>query len=174
MKIIKVLPIILVLFGCSAGEQQEIDQWIAGVKNEVKPSVQKLPEPKKFSPESYSQQAAIDPFDQRKLTAALKKEQSESSKLLQAELNRRKEPMEAYPLDAIQMVGSLNKAGVPVALLKADTLLYQAKVGNYIGQSFGRIILISETEVQLREIAQDAAGEWIERKSTLQLQESKK
>jgi type IV pilus assembly protein PilP len=174
MKLILLVASTALLAGCLSSEQQEIDQWISVVKTEVKPTVQKLPEPKKFTPESYSQQRAIDPFDQRKLTAALKKEQSESSKVLQAELNRRKEPMEAYPLDAIQMVGSLNKAGVPVALLKADTLLYQAKVGNYIGQSFGRITSISETEVQLREIAQDAAGEWIERKSTLQLQESKK
>jgi type IV pilus assembly protein PilP len=171
--LVSVLSIFL-LYGCATGDQQEIDQWVANVKTEIKPSVQKLAEPKKFTPESYAQQVAIDPFNQKKLLAALKREASESSKILQAEISRRKEPMEAYPLDAIQMVGSLNKLGSPVALLKADTLLFQARVGNYIGQSFGKIISISETEVQLREIAQDAAGEWIERKSSLQLQETKK
>jgi len=55
--------------------------------------------------------------------------------------------------------------------LKVDSLLYQVKVGEYLGQNFGKITKITETEVTLREIVQDAAGEWIERPTTLQLQE---
>jgi len=69
------------------------------------------------------------------------------------------------------MVGSVTKKGVPFALLKVDSLLYQVKVGEYLGQNFGKITKITETEVTLREIVQDAAGEWIERPTTLQLQE---
>ena len=72
------------------------------------------------------------------------------------------------------MVGSVNQVGQPVALLKIDALLYQVKVGSYLGQNYGRITKISETEVALREIVQDAAGEWIERTATLQLQERSK
>jgi type IV pilus assembly protein PilP len=56
-------------------------------------------------------------------------------------------------------------------LLKVDNLLYQVKVGDYLGQNYGRILKITETEIALREIVQDAAGEWIERPGTLQLQE---
>jgi type IV pilus assembly protein PilP len=104
----------------------------------------------------------------------LKRDQAQSNKLLLAEINRRKEPLEAYPLDAIAMVGSLQRGGAQTALLKADNLLYQARLGNYVGQNFGRITKITETEVVLREIAQDAAGEWVERNSTLQLQEKAK
>ncbi|MDT4864920.1 Pilus assembly protein, PilP [compost metagenome] len=69
------------------------------------------------------------------------------------------------------MVGSLTRQGQLVALVKVDSLLYQVKVGNYLGQNYGRVLHISETEVALREIVQDAAGEWIERTSALQLQE---
>ena len=72
------------------------------------------------------------------------------------------------------MVGSLIKLGQPVALVRVDNLLYQVRVGNYLGQNYGRITKISETEVALREIVQDAAGEWIERTATLQLQEGSK
>jgi type IV pilus assembly protein PilP len=50
-------------------------------------------------------------------------------------------------------------------------LLYQVKVGNYLGQNFGKVTKVTETEVSLREIVQDAAGEWIERQASLQLQE---
>ena len=74
-------------------------------------------------------------------------------------------------LDAMTMVGSVSKAGLPVALLRVDNLLYQVKAGDHLGQNYGRIVRITETEVVLREIVQDAAGEWIERNATLQLQE---
>ena len=72
------------------------------------------------------------------------------------------------------LVGSLIKAGQPVALVKVNNLLYQVRAGNYLGQNYGRITRVSETELTLREIVQDAAGEWIERLVTLQLQEKSK
>ena len=74
----------------------------------------------------------------------------------------------------MKMVGSLIKEGQPVALLRVDNLLYQVKPGNYLGQNYGKIMKVGETEVVLREIVQDAAGEWTERTATLQLQERSK
>ena len=72
------------------------------------------------------------------------------------------------------MVGSLNKAGQLVALVRVDNLLYQVRVGNYLGQNYGRITKVTESDLTLREIVQDAAGEWIERPATLKLQEVSK
>jgi type IV pilus assembly protein PilP len=86
-------------------------------------------------------------------------------------MNRRKEPLEAYPLDGMSMVGSLDRKGRRFALLRVDKLLYQVKVGDHLGQNYGRITNIDETQIVLREIVQDAAGEWIERPASLQLQE---
>ena len=91
--------------------------------------------------------------------------------MLAAEINRRKEALEAYPIDSMSMVGSVVRGGRPYALLRVDNLLYQVKPGDYLGQNYGKIIKISETDVAFREIVQDAAGEWIERMSALQLQE---
>jgi type IV pilus assembly protein PilP len=54
--------------------------------------------------------------------------------------------------------------------LRVDNLLYQVKTGDYLGLNYGKITAISETEVSIREIVQDAAGEWIERPGALQLQ----
>jgi type IV pilus assembly protein PilP len=90
--------------------------------------------------------------------------------LISPELARRKEVLEGFPLDTVSMVGTLNKKNTLVALLRVDKLLYQAKVGNYVGQNYGRITKISDSEIVLREIAQDASGEWIERKVDLRLQ----
>ena len=86
-------------------------------------------------------------------------------------MNRRKEPLEAYPLDSMVMVGSITKQGLPHALLRVDSLLYPVKVCDYIGQNYGQIRKISETEIVLRELVQDSGGEMIERPATLQLQE---
>ena len=58
-----------------------------------------------------------------------------------------------------------------MALIKVDNLLYQVRPGQYLGQNYGRVTKISETEVVLREIVQDAVGEWTERPAALQLQE---
>jgi len=159
-----------VLSGCG-GDQLELQQWMEQQRREVKPNVKPLAPPKKFDPEPYASTAAVEPFSTQKLTVALKQEARQPNSLLSAELNRRKEPLEAYPLDSMSMVGSMNKKGQPYALLKVDNLLYQVKVGDYLGQNFGKITKIGETEIALREIVQDAAGEWIERSTTLQLQE---
>jgi type IV pilus assembly protein PilP len=89
-------------------------------------------------------------------------------------MERRRELLESYPLDTLKMVGTLQKTGLSYALLQADKAIVQAKVGNYIGQNFGMITKVSETEIEIREIVQDASGEWVERKAKLELQENKK
>jgi type IV pilus assembly protein PilP len=160
----------LLLAACSA-EHDELRLWMEQQRREVKPNITPLQPPKKFNPQPYTSAQAVEPFSQQKLTVALKQEARQPNSLLSAELNRRKEPLEAYPLDSMSMVGSVNKQGQPFALLRVDALLYQVKVGDYLGQNYGRITRIAETEIAMREIVQDAAGEWIERPATLQLQE---
>jgi type IV pilus assembly protein PilP len=168
---------LVLLSACGSSGQDELQTWMAERREHTKPNVQPLPEPKKFTPQTYTQEAATDPFSNQKLTQALKRESAQSTSnaaLVAPELSRRKEPLESYPLDAMKMVGSLAKEGQPVALLRVDNLIYQVRPGNYVGQNFGKILKVGETELVLREIVQDAAGEWIERTATLQLQERSK
>lgn len=158
------------LAGCGA-QQEELQAWMDQQRREVRPNVPPLEPPKQFDPQPYEQAEAVEPFSAQKLTVALKQEAREPNSLFAAEVNRRKEPLEAYPLDSMKMVGSVVRGGQPSALLKVDNLLYQVKVGDYIGQNYGKITKIAETEVAVREVIQDAAGEWIERPTSLQLQE---
>jgi type IV pilus assembly protein PilP len=169
--------LIVLLAGCSASDQDELQQWMTDQRNQTKPKVQPIPEPKKFTPQAYTQEAATDPFSNEKLTEALRRDSKQASAnaaLVAPELARRKEPLESFPLDTMSMVGSLVKLGQPVALVKVDNLLYQVRPGNYLGQNYGKITQVGETEVTLREIVQDAGGEWIERIAKLQLQERSK
>lgn len=164
------LATVFVLAGC-ADDEDELRQWMEQEKREVKPSVEPLSAPKKFNPQPYATLGAVEPFSTEKLAVALKQEARQPNSLLASEINRRREPLEAYPVDSMTMVGSFHRGGRPFALLKVDSLLYQVKLGDYLGQNYGKITKISETDLAYREIVQDAAGEWIERKSALQLQE---
>lgn len=171
------LVVAMLMAGCGQSDHQELQGWMTEQRNQTKSRVDRLPEPTKFTPQPYTQEASIEPFSNQKLAQALKRDSTQATSnaaLIAPELARRKEPLEASPLDAVVMVGSLIKVGRPVALVRVDNLLYQVRVGNYLGQNYGRIIKVSETGLSLREIVQDAAGEWIERPATLQLQEVSK
>lgn len=170
------LALLGLLGGCGSSSEDELRQWIVEERNQTRPKVAPIPAPKQFVPEVYASSAAIEPFSNIKLTQALKRESSEAvtnGALVAPELARRKEPLESFPLDAMALVGNLTKQGQPVALVKVDSLLYQVKLGNYLGQNYGKVVKITETQVTLREIVQDAVGEWIERAATLELQEER-
>ena len=171
------VSVALLLAACGSSGQEELQAWMNEQRAQTRPKVQPIPEPKKFTPQAYTQETATDPFSHQKLTQALKRESAQTTSnaaLVAPELARRKEPLESYPLDTMKMVGSMVKEGRPVALVRIDSLLYQVRPGNYLGQNFGKIVKVGETDLVLREIVQDAAGEWIERTATLQLQEGSK
>lgn len=168
---------LLAMSGCGDSSEDEMRQWIATQKAQTKPKVGPISEPKQFRPETYDQVAGTEPFSNQKLTQALKRDSTQvasNGALIAPELARRKEALESFPLDAMTLVGSLTKAGAPVALVRVENLLYQVKPGAYLGLNYGRVMKITETEITLREIVQDAMGEWIERAASLQLQEKSK
>jgi type IV pilus assembly protein PilP len=175
---LSVLVVLLAnLVGCGSSKEDDVRQWLVEERNQTRPKAAPLPPPKQFKPESYNNSAEVEPFSNQKLAQALKRDATQAvsnGALVAPELARRKEPLEAFPFDSMSLVGSITKAGQPVALVKVDNLLYQVKLGNYLGQNYGRVTKISETQVTLREIVQDGVGEWIERVATLQLQESAK
>ncbi|MEY5098242.1 MAG: hypothetical protein RJA36_961 [Pseudomonadota bacterium] len=163
----------LLLAACGQSAEDEIRLWMVEQKNTIAPRVEPIAEPKRFVAQSYGGESALSPFSSEKLFSALRSEGASASdnSLLRPELNRRKEPLEFVPLDSMTMVGLLDQGRRKVALVRVDKLLYQVGVGQYLGQNYGRITRIADNELTLREIVQDAAGDWVERQATLQLQE---
>lgn len=161
------------LGGCGDGGVQEIKEWMSDVRMHTRVSIPLLSPPKSFTPFVYAGAGSVDPYNPAKMTVAFAKLQS-NSKGLRPDLERRREPLENYPLDTLKMVGTLEKPGLSYALIEVDRTVYQIKTGNYMGQNFGIVTRISETAVDLKEIVQDASGEWVERKVKLELQEMKK
>ena len=164
----------ITLAGCGGGNEAELRTWMEDTRKTMRPTTQPVPEPKQFTPFSYEAKALIDPFDpQKMILAAARQAQSRSStSSIRPDLDRRREMLEGYPLDQLKMVGTLQQSGNQVALIDAAGQTFMVRRGNYMGQNFGLVTKISETEVDLKEIVQDAAGEWIERPTKLELQEA--
>ncbi len=161
------------LVACGSSREVEIQQWMADVRTTMKPTTQPVPEPKEFLPYAYEGRGSVEPFDPQKVVMAVARQQQArvSASTIKPDLDRRRETLEGFPLDQVRMVGMMRQAGTNVALLESSGTTHLVRVGNYVGQNFGLITRISEADVQLKEIVQDAAGEWVERPTRLELQE---
>jgi type IV pilus assembly protein PilP len=162
------------LAGCGDSDVREVRDWMTQVQGETRPSVKPLAAPKDFIPYAYTGKDAVDPFSPNKLLAELAKAAETSNNPNRPDMNRTRELLENYPLDTMQMVGSIQKGGVVYALLQIDRSVHQVKSGMRLGQNFGLVTRVTENAVDIREVVQDAGGDWVERMSRLELQESKK
>lgn len=158
------------LAGCGASDVREVNDWMEQVKHDTHPSVKPLPEPKDFLPYAYGAKDAVDPFDPNKLLGELARAAATSDNPNQPDMQRPREVLETFPLDTMQMVGTMEKGGTRYALLQVDRSLYQVKTGQRIGQNFGVVTHVGEDAIDIREVVQDAAGEWTGRVAKLELQ----
>jgi type IV pilus assembly protein PilP len=161
------------LAGCSASDVKEVQDWMAQVKKDTHVAVVPLSEPKTFIPFAYTAREETDPFSPNKLLAELARAAEKSDNKFKPDMQRRKELLENFPLDTFAMVGVIQKAGINYGLLQIDRAVHQVRVGQRIGQNYGLVTSVSETVVNIKEVVQDAGGEWVERLSKLELQESK-
>jgi type IV pilus assembly protein PilP len=158
------------LAGCGDSDVREVRDWMEQVKRDTHPAVKPLPEPKDFLPYAYGAREAVDPFNPNKLLGELARAAAISNNPNQPDLRRPRELLETYPLDTMQMVGTMEKGGTRYALLQVDRSLHQVKTGQRIGQNFGVVTHVGEDAVDIREVVQDAAGEWTGRMAKLELQ----
>lgn len=166
MKRLVSLVMVLGLGGCGGGGMDDLRTFVAEAGRDMQGKIEPLPEVKAYEPFTYDAFDLPDPFKPRKLTGG------GGGGGIQPDLNRPREPLEAFSLETLKMVGMMSKKGTIHAVIKTpDNAVYHVRKGNYVGQNFGLITQISETELTLREIIQDSAGDWSDRISTLILQE---
>lgn len=160
------MPLLMLLAGCSS-EGDDLDRFIRDAGKNMRAKVPPLPEVKLYVPFEYNADGTLnDPFRPRKA-------QADNTRGVQPDMNRPKQPLEAFPLESLKFVGSISKEGLEYALIKTpDNSIQQLKVGNYAGQNFGMVTQITEGGVELKEIVQDdLTGDWIERPASINLQE---
>lgn len=161
----------LLLSACAEPQTTDLRQWMDQQRSAMRPRVAPIEPPRNFEPAVYEGALLLSPMDASRVAEAIARLAERTSGGLQPDLDRRREPLESFPLDTITYVGSLEQRGERVALLRVGTALYQVRAGNYIGQNFGVILNITETRIELKELVQDAIGDWSERNQALELQE---
>jgi type IV pilus assembly protein PilP len=161
------VPLALVALGGCSSEIDDLKAFVRDSEKGLPRKVESLPAVKPFEPFTYEGFDLPDPFKPRKLAGG----QQKSDVRVEEQINRRKEPLEAFPLEQLKMVGTLSQDKDVYALVRADKTLYRVKKGNYMGQNFGLITDVTDTEIKLKEIVQDSAGDWTERQSVLPLLE---
>ncbi len=156
------------LAACACGKNRDLQEFMQEIEKNAPRRIEPLPQIQTYEPFEYAGYDLPDPFHPRKLTPA------KSAGAFQPDLNRRKEPLESYPLESLQMVGTLRRGGEMFALVRADKTIYRVAKGNYMGQNFGQVVAVNDQDVQLKEVVQDSLGDWAERMSTLTLIEDNK
>ena len=172
MKRLVLLFVLVLLVSCGGGEFADLKDELKGLTKDLRGKIDPLPVVKPYEPVPYTGFDIPDPFGPAKIELVTKAAGTVAPKGLQPDLNRPKEPLEAFPLESMRMVGVIQQPKMNFGLVKADASVYRVKIGNYMGQNFGIITDIKENQILLRELVQDAGGDWAERQSTLQLVES--
>ena len=151
--------------GCGGESHQDLRAWMADQGKNQKGRLEPLPQIKPYEPFAYNAFDLPDPFKPRKIETA------KGNSRLAPDLARRREPLEAYPLESLSMVGTLERGKGVYALVRTpEKDVYQVRPGNYMGQNFGVVTTITDSEIKLKELVQDGSGDWSERTSTLNLQ----
>ena len=164
-RVLSLVSASLMLMSCSGGSGDDLDQFMAEAPKTMNSKVEPLPQVQPYVPLQFNVDGTIsDPFRPRKVV---------SSGTFQPNLSRPKEPLESFPIENLKYVGALTKSKLTYALIKTpDNTVQQVKIGNYLGTNYGLVTAINENEVTLKEIIQDElSGDWVERISSLSLQE---
>jgi len=159
---------------CGSDEYGDLKEELKEATKDFRGRVEPLPLVKPYEPVPYTGETLIDPFRPERIEVAASGRPSPNASKLAEHEKRVKEPLEAFPLDAITMLGTITQEKETFALVKAGPNLYRVRRGNYMGQNFGVITSIDDASINLRELVQDSGGEWVERNSALSLGEAKK
>ena len=166
MRAALMLILALSLSACGQSEFSDLKEFVKNSGANLRGKVAPLPEIRPYEPFTYDDFDLTDPFNPKKMEIS----RTGKGGGLQPDLNRRKEALESFPLEGLQMVGTIRQGDNIYALIKApDNTLYRVAKGNHMGQNFGKIVEITEQTIKIRELVQDSTGDWTERTSTLQL-----
>lgn len=168
MLVPRTLPmmVLLALAGCQS-DMRDLENYVADVKGRPAPPLDPLPVMKQFESFVYNARELRDPF------ALPQEKDAELARVdgPRPDPERRKELLESFPLDGLDMVGTLGDSSVLIALvMDPSKVIHRVQVGNYLGQSDGRIVEVREDGLEIVELVPDGNGNWMERPARLALE----
>ncbi len=165
------LVLCCLLTACGPSRQDDLRQWMQEQRQAGVPRARSLAAPQVFKHLPYAQGERKDPFTKHSLLALANAQAAPANPHLSlSHKSRTRQPLEDIALESMHFVGMLEKQGRYVALVRANGILHQVLPGQYIGKNLGKVWRVDESGIALREIAQDADGNWLERNAYLRLQ----
>jgi type IV pilus assembly protein PilP len=167
MRVLCAVGAMLALGACGNGEMDDLHAYIATVKARQHGPIEPLPEFAPYETFTYKAHNLRDPFLPFLRPAVARGGDPNG---LRPDINRPREALEEFPLDALRMVGILERQGERWALVRAPNgTIHRVKPGNHLGQNFGRVLAVRDNQIEVREIISDGLGGWIERGAALAL-----
>jgi type IV pilus assembly protein PilP len=171
-----ILIVCVPLAGCGGGSMADLRSYVAEIKTRPGTPIEDLPPIQPYVVYTYPCDGAIecvDPFEPFYLEPPRPTDDGTtavSDNGISPNFDRNREELESYPLDALRMMGTLEKGEQFWAILRdPNTIIHRVEVGNFIGQNNGKITGISEDRIELLEIIPDGRGGWEERQAELAL-----
>ena len=154
------------LAGCSGGHD-DLRSYIDTIKAKPGGRIEPLPEIRPAPTFDYVAGERRSPF----MPDSPQRRVSDNPAAVQGpDFNRPREYLEDFPLDTLRMVGTLERNARQYGLVQTnDGLIHRVSVGNHLGQNFGRIISINESQIALIEIVPDGLGGYLERPAAIGL-----
>lgn len=160
-----------VLGACGDSEHEDLRQWMREASKDLRGNIKPLPQVKPYEPLAYDAESLRSPFDAARVVSGGGNRAGGGGPA--PDLNRPREPLEEFPLETMKFVGFFKDKKRLVAQVLVNNKTYDIRVGNYIGQNFGRVTGIdtelNEERIVLKEVIQEPDGAWVERNSELLL-----
>ncbi len=159
------IGMLLGLAACSG--QSQLQSWVAQVKARKGAPLPALPVVKTFETFIYRDQDKRDPFEPAPPEADARNVAGPHP-----DQNRPREPLEAFPLDSLKMVGTIGTHRTIEALIQdPQGVIHQVHIGDYMGQNYGRVTRVTTGQVDLKEMVPNGSGGWMERDASVALGE---
>jgi len=169
-RLVVIVLMVGVLAACSES-MDDLDKYIASVKERPADPIPPIPPVKTYSPYEYDALAGRDPF-RASLNEGSDDQRTANKSGPRPDFDRPKEYLERYELDTMSMVGTFRKGESYWALIRdPEGVVHRVPQGEYLGRNHGRVVSISDTQVVMSELIPDGAGGWLVREASIALGE---
>ncbi len=166
-RIALLLSVLILLVGCTRG-MGDLRTWVAQEKAKKGAPLPPLPVIKTFETFTYNDQNLRDPFS----PSSLELTRRGSNTSPRPDAQRPRQPLEAFPLSALKLVGSIGSgANIQALIMDPSGVIHRVKRNQYMGQNDGRVSKITPDHVDLVELIPNGNGGWMEHKAVVAMSE---
>ena len=155
-----------------AEDMSDLEQEVQEIRERPGGEIEPLPEFEPYAVFTYDSDDLRDPFIPARAYAEAQEEEADPDDDIAPDPDRPREPLEQYPLDSLEMVGTLTQDEQLWGLIRdPEGTVHHVLEGNYAGQNHGEITRIREDRIELTEIVRDDDDTWSEEEASLGLGE---